>query len=405
MNLFIELIQVALGNRDSLSRVPSAVEWGALYEESIRQAVAGIAFEGVKKLPETQRPPQRLLFEWIALSEQIKRQNKYVDKQTATIWKQLKEDGLEAAILKGQGVATLYGVNENDNDNENHNEELGAKSIDLKDNGTLGEYRQSGDIDIWVKGGYQKVCDYVQRTHPTKDVAYHRFHYDFFKDTEVELHHRPTLMRNLFDDRKLAKWYNSFDADSFIYLKDKGFAVPPPEFNRIFILTHIYRHFLFEGIGLRQVMDYYFVLMNMNSERSSEGLNSLSSLNSLSRGNENLGDVRETLKSLRLTRFAEAMMWILHTQLGLDEKYLICGMNEREGRFVLNEIFETGNFGQADKRFKGMSKFRRMTKHGIHLLLHYPSEVIWTPIWLVYHKVWRWRKVIAFGKGGLTSDS
>lgn len=413
MKLFIELIQVALGNRDSLSRVPSAVEWGALYEESIRQAVAGIAFEGVKKLPETQRPPQRLLFEWIALSEQIKRQNKYVDKQTAAIWKQLKEDGLEAAILKGQGVATLYGVNENDNldddvdenQNENDNEELGAKSIDLKDNVSLGAYRQSGDIDIWVKGGYQKVCDYVQRTYPTKDVAYHRFHYDYFKDTEVELHHRPTLMRNLFDDRKLAKWYNSFDADSFIYLEDKGFAVPPPEFNRIFILTHIYRHFLFEGIGLRQVMDYYFVLKNMNSERSSEGLNSLSSLNSLSRGNENLGDVRDTLKSLRLTRFAEAMMWILHTQLGLDEKYLICGMNEREGRFVLNEIFETGNFGQADKRFKGMSKFRRMTKHGIHLLLHYPSEVIWTPIWLVYHKVWRWRKVIAFGKGGLRTKS
>ena len=168
--------------------------------------------------------------------------------------------------------------------------------------------------------------------------------------------------------------------------------MPPPEFNRIFILTHIYRHFLFEGIGLRQVMDYYFVLKNMNSERSSEGLNSLSSLNSLSRGNENLGDVMETLKSLRLTRFAEAMMWILHTQFGLEEKYLICGMNEKEGRFVLNEIFETGNFGQADKRFKGMSKFRRMTKHGIHLLLHYPSEVIWTPIWLVYHKVWKWRK-------------
>lgn len=348
MKLFIELIQVALGNRDSLSRNPSAEEWNALYEVSIRQTVAGVAFEGVKKLPDTQRPPQKLLLEWIALSEQIKSRNKYVDKQTAAIWKQLKEDGLDPAVLKGQGIATLYGE--------------------------LAPYRQSGDIDICVKGGYQKVSDYVQQTLPTDDLAYHRFHYPYFEDTEVELHHRPTLMRNLLDDKKLAQWYNSFGADSFVYIEDKGFAVPSLEFNRIFILTHIYRHFLFEGIGLRQVMDYYFVLKAQNN------------------GKSQMDDVRRTLHELRLTRFAEAMMWILYTQFGLEEKYLICGMNEKEGRFVLSEIFETGNFGQADKRFKGMSKLHRMTKHGIYLLLHYPSEVIWTPIWLVYHKVWKWRK-------------
>lgn len=372
MELLIELLQVALGNRDSLSWVPSAGDWNAVYEESMRQSVAGICLAGVERLAAVNgvqlvNMPRMLKLKWIGLVEQIKQQNKYVDEQTAKIWRQLKEDGLEAAILKGQGIATLYNLNQNENENHNHN--VG---------GSLGGYRQSGDIDIWVKGGYQTVCDYVQRTHPTKDVAYHRFHYDYFKDTEVELHHRPTLMRNLLDDRKLAKWYNTFGADSFVYLKDKGFAVPPLEFNRIFILTHIYRHFLFEGIGLRQIVDYYFVLKNDNENHNE---------------NESWGDVIETLKSLRLMRFAEAMMWILHTQLGLEEKYLICGMNEKEGRFVLSEIEQTGNFGYGDKRFGGMSKLRRMTKHGIHLLLHYPSEVIWTPIWLIYHKVWRWNKV------------
>ena len=343
--LFLELLQVALGTRDSLSRVLSDKEWKRLFNESIRQAVAAIAFEGVKKLPEKQRPPQMLIFEWIALSEQIKQQNLVVDKQTSEIWHQLKRDGLDAAILKGQGIATMYGE--------------------------LSPYRQSGDIDIWVKGGYQKVCDYIQHTHPTDDVAYHRFHYDYFKDTEVELHHRPTLMRNLLDDRKLARWYNSFDAESFVYLEEKGFAVPPAEFNRIFILTHIYRHFLFEGIGLRQVMDYYFVLQN-----SELGLKEL-----------------QHIRDFRMVRFAGAMMWILHTQLGLEKDKLICDMNEKEGQFVLAEILQTGNFGRADRRFKGMSKFQRMVKHSIHLLLHYPSEVIWTPIWLVYHKVWKWNKV------------
>ncbi len=366
---FFELIQVALGNRAQLSVIPEEEEWGAIYEEAMRQSVAGVCLAGVERLAAVNRGqlvnmPQMLKLKWIGLVEQIKQQNKYVDEQTAKIWKQLKEDGLEAAILKGQGIATMYNLNQNENGNENHNHNGG---------GSLGAYRQSGDIDIWVKGGYQTVCDYVQRTHPTKDVAYHRFHYDYFKDTEVELHHRPTLMRNLLDDRKLAKWYNTFGADSFVYLKDKGFAVPPMEFNRIFILTHIYRHFLFEGIGLRQIIDYYFVLKyDVRCMKDDE---------------------IETLRTLRLMRFADAIMWILHTQLGLEEKYLICGMNENEGKFVLSEIMQTGNFGQTDKRFGGMSKLRRMTKHSIHLLLHYPSEVIWTPIWLVYHKVWKWNKV------------
>ena len=353
-DLLFDLIQVALNNKLCLSAIPSVKEWNAVYKKAMRQSIVGICFSGVERLMTANREqliylPRELKLEWIGVVEHIKQQNRYLDEQTATIWKKLEEDGLKAAILKGQGVATLYGK--------------------------LAAYRQSGDIDIWVKGGYQKVCDYVQRTYPTDDVAYHRFHYDFFKDIEVELHHRPTLMRNLLDDRKLAKWYNSFEPDSFTYLDNKGFAVPPVEFNRVFILTHIYRHFLFEGIGLRQVMDYYFVLANEELKDNSEKLK-----------------VWEMFRTLRMMRFAEAMMWILHAVFGLEDKYLICGMNEKEGRFVLSEISETGNFGQTDKRFKGMSKFRRMTKHGIHLLLHYPSEVIWTPIWLLYHKVWKWDK-------------
>ena len=354
-NLFFELIQMALDPRERLSRIPTVKEWDTLFNEASQQAVAGICIAGVDKLPKEQIPHRILLLEWIGLSEQIRQQNAHVDKQTAEIWRQLQEDGLDAVILKGQGIASLYG--------------------------DLAPLRQSGDIDIWVKGGYQTVCDYVQRTRPTEDVVYHRFHYNYFKDTEVELHHRPTLMRNLLDDRKLARWYNLFGADSFMYLEDKGFAVPPVEFNRIFILTHIYRHFLFEGIGLRQIIDYYFVLKSDVRCKKDDEI--------------------ETLQSLRLTRFAEAMMWILHTQLGLEEKYLICGMKEKEGRFVLSEILQTGNFGQADKRFSGMSKLRRMTKHSIHLLLHYPSEVIWTPVWLIYHKVWKWNKVREIRKANI----
>ncbi len=366
---FFELLKVALGNQECLSKTPNEEEWCWLYEMAEKQAISGICFVGVKYLvSQNQKPSEDQYWEWLEAAAQIQKENERMDKKTSAIWKQLKEDGLESAILKGQGIATLYKRYAKDGSNE-YFERLDWKSEDL------GNLRQSGDIDIWVKGGYQKVCDYVQRTHPTTDVAYHRFHYDFYYDTEVEIHHRPTLMRNLFDDRKLTKWYNSFSPESFVYLEDKGFAVPPIEFNVIFILTHIYRHFLFEGIGLRQLVDYYFVLRSDIRCKK--------------------GDVREKLKEFRLMRFAEAIMWILYTQLGLEKEYLLCKVNEKEGRFVLNEILQTGNFGYADSRYKyqNLFKLRKMMAHGTHLLMHYPSEVLWTPIWLLYHKMWKWNKI------------
>lgn len=357
VNMIIQLIQVAIGYRKQLSQVLSEKEWWQLYDKSKLQAVAGVCLAGVGKLPKEQWPPKDLLKKWMGLSEVIKLQNTIKDDQTATMWRQLKEAGLDAAVLKGQGIACGYGE--------------------------LAPLRQSGDIDIWVLGGYQKVCDYVQRTHPTEDVAYHRFHYDAFPKTEVELHHRPTLMRNLLDDRKLARWYNSYRGKDFVFLEDKGFAVPPTDFNAIFILTHIYRHFLFEGIGLRQVMDYYFLLKNSHTESTE------------------ITEIRKTLKSFRLERFASAMMWVLHEMFGLEEKKMICPMDEKEGRFVLNEIMLTGNFGKADTRYqyKRLFKLRHHISHGSHLLAHYPSEVIWTPVWLLYHRWWKWNKKRGIRKG------
>ena len=363
---FFELIQVSLGTREKLSRVPSDAQWRVLFEEADRQAITGVLLHGIERLPKEQRPYIDLLLEWIGTGEVIKQLNKHLDQQTARVWKMLKEAGLEAVVLKGQGVATFYG----------HTDDSFLTTNLTNCTNSLASLRQCGDIDIWVKGGYQKVCDYVQRTAPTDDLAYHRFHYPIFEDTEVELHFRPTLMRNLFDNRKLAKWYESFGAESFVYLEEKGFAVPSVEFNRIFLLTHIYRHFLFEGVGLRQVMDLYFVLKNCPAEI------------------KEMAEIGKTLKSFRMLRFAEAVMWVLHTQFGLEEKYLICGMNEKEGRFLLDEIMQTGNFGYDDQRYqyKRFFKLRHHIAHGGHLLLHYPSEVLWTPIWLVYHKWWKWNK-------------
>lgn len=357
--LLFELIQVAIGRKNSLSYTPTAKEWYELYRMAKSQAILGICFAGVKRLQGTENcVPVSLFMQWLAIAAKIQQRNEYMDKKTAEVWTLPNKAGLECAVLKGQGVAELYEI---------RNEELGIR------NDSLGMLRQSGDIDVWVKGGFDVVNDFVQKTRPSDDIAYHRFHYDMYADTEVELHHRPTLMRNLFDDKRLQRWCDSFGADTFV-MTGKGFAVPSLNFNRIFILTHIYRHFLFEGIGLRQLMDYYFVL-KASHRSSSEREEEITLINRIG-----------------MKKFAEAVMWVLGHVFGLEREYMLCEPDEKEGRFILDEIMLTGNFGHGDSRYIGHSKVKRMTKHGLHLLIHYPSEVIWTPIWLVYHKVWKYTK-------------
>ena len=48
--LFYELIQVAIGQRECLERGPEPEEWQALHELAQRQCVAGICYKGVERL-------------------------------------------------------------------------------------------------------------------------------------------------------------------------------------------------------------------------------------------------------------------------------------------------------------------------------------------------------------------
>ena len=161
--MFFELIQVSLGTREKLSRVPSDAQWEALFDEADRQAIVGILLDGIQRLKVKDEGcvvnmSADLLLEWSWSAEMIKDQNKHLDQQTAEVWKMLKEAGLEAVVLKGQGVATFYGHTDI-TDNTDH---LVSTTNCTNDTNSLASLRQCGDIDIWVKGGYQKVWDEEQ---------------------------------------------------------------------------------------------------------------------------------------------------------------------------------------------------------------------------------------------------
>lgn len=350
-NIFFELIQVAIGHRKSLSRVLSTAEWNALYGMAVKQAVAGVCFYGIQRLLKEQQPPKGVLLQWLALAEQIKQRNRLVNARACELQKQLEDDGLRACVLKGQGVALLYNLNLNLN---------------------LNLFRQSGDIDVWVDGERDEIIRYMREHYRCGEAVIHHIDVEVFDDVPVEVHFIPSFAYSWPRYRAYKRFFNAYKEECFVS-SGIGFCVPSLRFNVVYLLMHIFRHVFHEGIGLRQLMDYYFLLKNLNVDLNVNGW----------------------LRELGLQRFAAAVMYVEREVFGLQKEYMLCEPDEKAGRFLLDEIMRAGNFGQYDPRIRdahsggSLMLFMKNVKRVFGMVRYYPSEVLWAPFWKIGHFAWR----------------
>jgi len=365
--LFFELLQVALSNRTNLSCVPTVKEWVSIYEESEKQAVTGLLICGVDKLPANQRPPQPVLLQWIGVWQMIEQRNKIMNARCCELLGMLNALGLKGTILKGQGIAQLYGKE-------------------------LRVLRQSGDIDVFVDCGLKKALEFA-KSQGQKEVEwdYKHLHLNIWDDTEVEMHYRVEVLLNLWKNRKLQKWFKEHqDAIQRSRFKVQGgeIVTPTVEFNVFYILLHIYRHFLYEGVGLRQIVDYYYVLRTVQDSWTSQATKSSARFK--------VQEYVDAVHKFGLVRFARGLMWVMKESLGMPSQWMLWEPDKKEGEYILKQVMTGGNFGHYDKRLQHgggkLGAVKAILTHNLHLLVHYPSDVIWAPVWIVWHKVWKWSR-------------
>lgn len=368
--LFFELIQVAIGRRDSLTITPSESEWLHLYQLSEQHALLGVCFNGVTRLPREQWPPESLLADWIWQVQRIKEQNEQITRRSVEICAHLAADGFNTCLLKGQGNARLYG--------------------------DLADYRQAGDVDIWVtpvkrtrRNAKRLTIEYVRQHYPDVLLRFHHVEYPMFADTLVELHFLPIYLNNPRLNRHLNAWYrgqHDIQMQHQVEIGGEMVAVPTKEFNLLYQLLHIYKHIFEEGIGLRQLMDYYFVLVGEMGMSKNEYW-------------ARHWELTKLIKMLKLEALAGSVMYVMKEVFDMPDKYLVCPPLKAEGISFLSEIMQSGNFGHFDTRYekadfgKGFTaqlhRFWRKTKRNIALSWHYPHEGLWEPLFRIYHYFWR----------------
>lgn len=352
-DLFFELIRVAIGTQETLSRHPSEAEWEELFEMALKQSLVGVCFVGLHTLGADSDEgyvqigmSEDLFFDWMGMAAQINMKNDLVNQQCVELQKRLAAEGFRSCILKGQGVAALYG------------EEIKG-------------FRQSGDIDVWIDGSREEILNYVNKVSSTPKVRWLHTKLNVFDDTEVEAHFLPTYMECPWYDKALQMFIASEREGCF----NQGKATT--RFNQVFILAHAFRHLFGEGVGLRQMMDYYFVLRSHKPTESDKS------------------EYRQQVKSCGMLRFAESVMWLIREVFGLEDSYLLCECNESDGKFLLSEIMMAGNFGHNDERNKHddsesvFARYIRLSAYSLRVFRFSPWTVIWSPIWRLKHWIWR----------------
>ena len=428
--IFFDFLRFCIGSAKEIPGSLKEVDWKELYAIAKKQCLVGVLFDGIKKLPaEHVGMKKELLLQWMAESQMLEKANVRLNDAAIQVSEWFRKKGFRTCILKGQGNALLY----------------------------PNPYsRTPGDIDIWVEGGDKRVISFVRSISPHEKACYHHIEFPSYKGVEVEVHYRPSFLLCFWHNRKLQKYYERVKEAQFshrVMLGEQGeIAIPTAEFNLIFQLTHIYAHLMNEGIGLRQLLDYYYVLcdfykvyqksskitlslftlkegstshpdpLTLRGEggnrptRCSEPLRSkvggpskvspdsagwdrrdaigdMTSATAARSSSTAIDRVQEELKELGLWKFAGGIMYIMQEVFGMPASRLIVPQNEKYGKFVLNEVLEAGNFGRHDAR----NQFARSqlghnlqrVYRDIRLVRYFPAEALCEPLFRTWHFFWR----------------
>ena len=242
---FSAFLKYCLGYKENMSKIVAGMDWQELYSFASKQALLGLCFDGIERLgkeyPEELRlnPIGReLLMTWMGKVQQIRRQNMKVNAVAGKLFSMLREDGMRCCILKGQGNALMY----------------------------PNPYsRTPGDIDVWIDASRERIMEYASKKFELGDDIRLQHLETSLDGVPVELHFFPCSMNNPIYHTRLQKWFRrnaDLQCSHIVGLPDGAgdIAIPTTSFNVIYQLTHLYHHFFDEGIGMRQIIDYYHVV-------------------------------------------------------------------------------------------------------------------------------------------------
>lgn len=306
----------------------SASEWAAVLEMARQQTVVGFVSKGVGSLPEEHMPPMDIMVNMMAYVARIEAANEKMNATIVRLWKHFESKGIGAVLQKGQGVAALY---------------------------REPKLRECGDIDIYFPDIDASVDPFEGLEDVKRTKAPDGSWTCWVDGIAVEQHSRlldivsplkQDFLRNLIAEK-------GFESVRIGGEDGVDVLIPAPEVNMLLLSTHILKHALGVGIGLRQICDIavachtYCPWIDMD-------------------------EMNDIIRRLGLTRWNKLLR-------GLVE--------DKKSNDLLDIILKGGNFGTftedreralRSKASRKLHTFRSFCKNMRFALRYAPGEWFWT---------------------------
>lgn len=325
--LMLSLLKSALWNQEAdLSLFNNkGVDWQGIIDVADKQGVVSLVASAIRKLEDQglseEYLPNDIINKCVTLQFSIIRQTSSVIPTIESVVQKLREAGIEPILLKGHGAAQYY----------------------LKP-----EFRYCGDIDLYLGDEFvdkavdslKAYVDFVDDSHDNEK------HYNMkWQDVEVELHRSAIDLTDTKQNKLLYEWTEKelhSDRNRQVVIGNTNVTVPSELFDSIFILFHLWWHFVNGGTGIRQFCDWTMCLYRVGDKL----------------------DERE-LKEL-LNRFGMLSMWrvfghVAVEYLGLPkEKFpLYSSKKKYVGKKITELAMEYGNFGHEHYQYMVIDSVKR----------------------------------------------
>ena len=222
--IFFDFLRFCIGSAKEIPGSLKEADWKELYAIAKKQALRGVLFYGIRRLPKELAPEQKLLMQWMVMAEQIRKQNIRLFLDSVKVCKNFENKGFANCILKGQGNALLY---------------------------PDPYMRMPGDIDIYLSGGRRKIMKYVDQVCPNQVMRY--LHVDFpVMKTAIEVHFTPSYMFFPIHNSRMQKWFKEvmdLQCSNVVTLPDGYGEITVPTMNFNVIIYSL----ICIGISLRRV--------------------------------------------------------------------------------------------------------------------------------------------------------
>lgn len=343
--LFFELLRVVLFRQELLSRNPSSFEWEQLYSIANKQALLGVCFSAISRLPNNQRPPSDLYNMWLAQTAQIVQQNELHTKVLVRVSSYLEGKTIDAVFMKGLICASRY---------------------------PQPELRQSGDIDFVVSEElYVKTIRALEELGSVNHELKHEHHGMAWVDgILLEPHYKIHNYQNPTNDKAMCQLQKEVlnGTPSYYCIAENRIRKFPIEFEGMYLVSHMVNHVYEEGLGLRQIVDYYYWLQAFDGDKAL---------------------FLSYLDKMQMRRAARIFGIITELYLGLEHgKGCLEKASTKEIQFaksLMADIMRVGNFGREyyHGTVKGIrdviTNYMWVFRRSVRLAYLCPSEAHWWP--------------------------